>query len=1001
VRVVIRLVIVDDNSMVLGALRALFETTTDFSVVGEGADGAEAIAAARETGADAVLMDLSMPRMDGIEACRRLAVECPTTKVIIYSALGGERRMAAAMAAGAAAFIGKDLAPEELLSRVRSIAAAEASSLPSRPAEPVAHVEAGSGAGASPAPQQRAQPDPALEWPPKTRAPTTSAPGKPGLTIGVLAPLLGGGYMTKLMSGIGAAADAAGARLIAIQTLDPGGLWPGEHALAEVAGRVPIRDLRVSWDRVDGFLVVITAVERRFLDVAAAAGKPTVVVSEDIHGFLGPTVQADNRSGTMQAVAHLIMHGHRRIAFAGYQSQSDIRERLDGYRDALTAHGIEPDDSLVFAASDNVESGGEVAARSMLAAGLPSTAVMAATDFNAIGIMKVLSEAGLSLPHDQAVVGFDGVPAGLSTRPTLSTVHQNLPEIGRLAVDLLTQSLDGRKVAPGRHPVPTVFVARESCGCAFPAGTESFAGAEGSAEQHFHERLERLLSGLDVLSVTQRQSLERGTALILRLVGQSRIAAQEVAAELREACLTLLAVSPHWATIAGAEACLQAYWNEITRDSERDGRTSDFERFLRKMVVEMSRSLSEIESTERTQLQLTLDAERDVSTSIIRGGVEDPSSLDWLAYTAARAGCLGIWSDDPVRRIMGRRRLRIVGSFLRGGSHLSLPGQVAVEAFPPQALIDQHEPGEIVAVVPVKTRSMDLGLLALVVPIVDTEVSDRDRLFDKGALLGMSLQREITSERLRRSNEDLATFSGAMAHDLRNPLATILMWTSVAPTLAGPDDRAEPVLQAVERIREVATYSNELIAQLMRYAELEGNPAPAEPVDLDLVVSRASAALESIVRESGAVIKRHGLPTVVTDAAGLEVVMENLISNAIRYRRGVPPQVVIEASCTEDAWEIRCRDNGTGIPADLLDDIFQPFVRGDPAMSGSGLGLATCRRTIERLGGRIWVAKTSETGTCIAFTLPVEAPHPAPDGTVTGPSISSCADPGPGHGDAL
>src|ERR1019366_9700825 len=111
-----------------------------------------------------------------------------------YSALGGEGRMAAAMAAGAAAFIGKDLAPEELLSRVRSIAAAEASSLPSRPAEPVAHVEAGSGADASPAPQERAQPDPALEWPPETRAPTTSAPGKPGLTIGVLAPLLGGGY---------------------------------------------------------------------------------------------------------------------------------------------------------------------------------------------------------------------------------------------------------------------------------------------------------------------------------------------------------------------------------------------------------------------------------------------------------------------------------------------------------------------------------------------------------------------------------------------------------------------------------------------------------------------------------------------------------------------------------------------------------------------------------------------------------------------------------------
>jgi signal transduction histidine kinase len=216
-----------------------------------------------------------------------------------------------------------------------------------------------------------------------------------------------------------------------------------------------------------------------------------------------------------------------------------------------------------------------------------------------------------------------------------------------------------------------------------------------------------------------------------------------------------------------------------------------------------------------------------------------------------------------------------------------------------------------------------------------------------------------------------------MAHDLRNPLATILMWTSVAPSTVGPDDRAEPVLQMFHRIREVAVYANGLITNLLRYAELDRHPNPTEPVDLDVVVSRAVAGLEAAIAESGAVIRRGALPTVVADPAGLEMVMENLISNAITHRRDVLPQVVIEAAAAGDTWEIRCRDNGTGIPADLGDAVFQPFVRGDASISGSGLGLATCRRIIERLGGRMWVDESSETGTCIAFTLLRVAPGSA------------------------
>jgi signal transduction histidine kinase len=276
----------------------------------------------------------------------------------------------------------------------------------------------------------------------------------------------------------------------------------------------------------------------------------------------------------------------------------------------------------------------------------------------------------------------------------------------------------------------------------------------------------------------------------------------------------------------------------------------------------------------------------------------------------------------------------------------------------------------------VKERALATGAKDfLTKPFDRTEVLLRvSNLLETRALYG---RLEITTERLRSSLEDLSTFSHAMAHDLRNPLATILMWTSVAPSTAGPDDRAEPVLQMVDRIREVAVYANGLIAHLLRYAELDRLPAPAEPVDLNLVVSKAVAGLEAAVMQSGAVIQSRNLPTVVADFTGLEMVMENLISNAITYRRDVPLRVVIEASAAGDTWEIRCRDNGTGIPADLGDAIFQPFVRGDPSKSGSGLGLATCRRIIERLGGRLWIDESSETGTCIAFTLLRHAPGSA------------------------
>src|ERR1039458_10004091 len=164
--------------------------------------------------------------------------------------------------------------------------------------------------------------------------------------------------------------------------------------------------------------------------------------------------------------------------------------------------------------------------------------------------------------------------------------------------------------------------------------------------------------------------------------------------------------------------------------------------------------------------------------------------------------------------------------------------QARIEDFPPDALLEdlQWEAGEIAVVLPVKTRSMDMGLLALMTPADPTQIKNYE-LFEEGALLSVSIEREVMTERLQRSNADLATFSHAMAHDLRNPLATIAMWASVAQMRAGPGEEAGPVRLVVEQIKEVAEYADELVSDLLHYAELDRKATSPEPVDLNLAAA--------------------------------------------------------------------------------------------------------------------------------------------------------------------
>ena len=812
------------------------------------------------------------------------------------------------------------------------------------------------------------------------------------LRLGVLAPLIAGAYMSRVMAGATRVATAAGARLIAIQTLDPG-TWgteitapprgPGgpdtlaaEPVTAEAA--VPRYALRTAWDHVAGFLGMLTAVEPAHLRALRDAGLPVVLVSEDAQGFPGPVVRTDNRVGITAAVSHLVGHGHRRIAFAGSLRQADIRDRLDAYREALAAHGIEPDPGLLFPATDNLEAGGEIAARRMLAAGLPSTAVIAATDYNALGMMSVLTEAGLSLPHDQAIVGFDDVEAAAAVRPTLSTVHQSAEEIGASAARLLLELVRGEAVPDGSHLVPARFVVRESCGCTPEASVDMVpdpdSGAPSAPHERLRHRLERLLIAAEPAAAVQGAALDRAAELLARSAVPAETAPARGTQDLPEAAALLCEVSPRWTTVDTAIACLRRYGDEVSCCAGGD-RSAAFERTVSRFTLELCRAMAQREAATRTALQVAMDQEHDVDSSLIRGSTGDPRLLGWLWYTPVRAACLGLWPVDGAGARTDRASLEIAGTYARDGEPPRVPARCRVEEFPPAELVDTGDgsDGEIVVVLPAVTTSSDLGLLAMITRVEATEVAGRDRLFDKGALLGIAIERELTNERLRRVSTDLATFSQAMAHELRNPVATISMWAAVARSRAGVGEECEPLLRIVDEIRRVAGYAGDLVGDLLRYTELDAAAAPRVPVDLNLAAGRALATLAPLITRHRAVVETRPLPTVSGSFSDLELVLRSLIENAIQHGGAARPRVRVDAALDGGYWTVRCRDNGRGIAPELRESLFEPFARGSAVTPGSGLGLATCRRIVRALGGRIWVEASRRSGATFAFTLPATA----------------------------
>ena len=251
--------------------------------------------------------------------------------------------------------------------------------------------------------------------------------------------------------------------------------------------------------------------------------------------------------------------------------------------------------------------------------------------------------------------------------------------------------------------------------------------------------------------------------------------------------------------------------------------------------------------------------------------------------------------------------------------------------------------------------------------------TERERLMVKLAENNSDLTR--ANQDLTRANRELEEFAYVSSHDLKEPLRTINIYTQLLLKKHVPFDQPE-ARQYAEFVGKGVHRMEELIHDLLSYSHaVHSQSHPAGSANLSAAFSRALNTLQPLIRDSHASITSGDLPVVAGDEWQLAQVFENLIANALKYRKeSEAPAIRITASRTENEWVIEVKDNGIGFEPQYAGHIFGLFKRlHREAYPGTGLGLAICRRIVERYGGRIWAESKLGQGARFYFALPEAA----------------------------
>ncbi|PYS96092.1 MAG: hybrid sensor histidine kinase/response regulator [Acidobacteria bacterium] len=233
---------------------------------------------------------------------------------------------------------------------------------------------------------------------------------------------------------------------------------------------------------------------------------------------------------------------------------------------------------------------------------------------------------------------------------------------------------------------------------------------------------------------------------------------------------------------------------------------------------------------------------------------------------------------------------------------------------------------------------------------------------------------------LARANEDLEQFAYVASHDLQEPLRMVSSYMQLlSRRMQGRLDKDAE--EFIEFARDGAARMRGLIEGLLDYSRAGTRARELEQVDCETVLEQVMIDLSAALQESGAEVTRDRLPTVPGNAIQIATLFQNLIGNAVKFRGAERPRVHVGVEAKDTEWLLMVRDNGIGIEPRHLERIFVIFQRlhTRDQYPGTGIGLAICKKIVERHGGRIWAESSPGRGTTFKFTLPRQGESPGPE----------------------
>ena len=557
-----------------------------------------------------------------------------------------------------------------------------------------------------------------------------------GGLVTVFSPEAGGFWAGDVLTGIDDFYAERGIQLVVVQTALGWQASMTEHA--------PVGDYYLLGRGTRLGMIVITATAHPDeLAALSQMDEPIVAVAGPPPRPGGASVVVDNAGGAGQAVRHLLSHGHRRIGFVGAFVQHDIMERYRGYLAALEEAGIEPDPALVYGVQNDLGPGGREAAAAILEAGIPLSAVFVSTDTQALTLMAGFRDAGIRVPDDVAVIGFDDSEIAQTAVPALTSVRQVPGALGSAAAGALLDLVDGIPEGPSTILLPTALVRRHSCGC-FDTQLESLGASQDwnlpDWQDRLREVLEQTLAAPSELATIEGSSgIWPGVEVVIQAFDAAvRGLPPSNVAKLDEAWRSASTHTRNAETLLGlvdllefVGVCRQSGANQ--EPEEIRPRLRGFLAQARLQILRYSRIGDPLRHPQAPRIV------RDLSRSFLTSKSGPATNLGWLRPLDATRGCLALWEPSEHGRM-----LRVSDWYPGTTGEGRTAAVFSPDEFPPADWVGNEAAGgpATVTIVPILTPSRDWGVLAAILPRDERYYEGYWSLQYGASLVALTLERD-------------------------------------------------------------------------------------------------------------------------------------------------------------------------------------------------------------------------------------------------------------------